>query len=871
MLTTNDYRLPGNVIPVRYDIKLEPDIEKSVFLGEETVEIEVKKQTKTVSLNSEDLKIVSAELVAANGKSVLSEKITEDRSRQALSIHFRNNLSPGKAKLLIKFSGNLNDQLRGFYRSKYTNPEGGVNYIATTQFEATDARRAFPCWDDPATKAIFKVTLVIPENLTAISNTLVERENKISGRKKELIFKETPKMSTYLLAFIVGDFKCVERKSGNGTLLRVWATRGNEEKGRFALDTTSRLLEYFNDYFGIPYPLEKLDQIAIPDFAAGAMENWGAITYRETVLLFDPKHSSANTKQRIAEVVAHEMAHQWFGDLVTMEWWDDLWLNESFASWMGNKSTDKIFPEWKMWTQFILNDTSSGMSLDGLRNSHPIEAHVKNPAEIRELFDAISYSKGAATIRMLENFLGEEIFRKGLSKYLSEHAYSNARTEDLWDALDEVSGKPVTGIMDTWVKQTGFPFVDVKSYRSGKGIRIKLSQKRFLYNNLIDDKEDPTLWKIPVNAEVNGEKISFVMDKRNTDTLVKQKNSKSEWIKLNSGQGGFYRVKYQDDGWNGLIRAVSSMKLSSNDRLGLHNDSYALMKAGYISPDVFLSLIEAYKDEMDAIVLEDVSSSLRSMKTLLSDESSFQAFREFSRNFFAPIAKKVGWDPRPGEGHLDSLRRSIVLSQAGHYGDRETIKKARVKFKGYLEDPLSLHPDLRGVVFGLVAHGGDRADYDKLWEMEGKAVLHEEKLRLLGALGHFRQVEFLEETLKNSLDVDKVRSQDTVFLIGQVFSSKQGRDLCWNFIKSNWPELYRRYGDGGFAITRLVALTGSFTRKEMADDVEKFFKTHPAPSATRTVQQSLERIKLNEKWLEKNRSSVAGWLASRGHVTAQKP
>ncbi len=862
MSTANDYRLPDSVIPVKYHIRLEPDIEKFTFLGEETIEIEVKKQTKIISLNTKDLKIFSAELTAAAGKPILPEKIIENKSKQTLSIHFKYNLSLGKAKLLIKFAGNLNDRLHGFYRSKYTNPEGEVRYIATTQFEATDARRAFPCWDDPAAKALFKVTLVIPENLTAISNTLVEKENKKPDRKKEVIFKETPNMSTYLLAFIVGDFKCIEKKSKNGTLLRIWATRGNEEKGRFALDVTSKLLEYFNGYFGISYPLDKLDQIAIPDFASGAMENWGAITYRETILLFDPENSSANTKQRIAEVVAHEMAHQWFGDLVTMEWWDDLWLNESFASWMGTKSIDKIFPEWQMWTQFISNDTSSGMSLDGLRNSHPIEAHVKNPAEIHELFDAISYSKGAATIRMLENFLGEEVFRKGLGKYLSEHAYSNARTEDLWDALDKVSGKPVTGIMGTWVKQTGFPFVSVNADRHGKEIKIKLCQKRFLYDNLINYKKDATVWKIPINAEVNGEKICFVMGKKNADVLVKQKHSKNEWIKLNYGQGGFYRVNYQDGGWDKLIKAVSSMKLSPNDRLGLHNDSYALTKAGHISPNVFLSLVEAYKNEMDAIVLEDIASSLRSMKALLSDESSFHAFREFSRKFFAPIAKKVGWDTKPGEGHLDSLRRSIVLSQAGHYGDKETIKKAKIKFKNYLKDPLSLHPDLRSVVFGLVAHNGDRTTYDKLWELEGKAILHEEKLRFLGALGHFRQIDFLEETLKNSLDVNKVRSQDTVFLIGQIFSSRQGRDLGWNFIKSNWSELYRRYGDGGFAITRLVALTGSFTKKEMADDVEKFFKIHPVPSATRTIRQSLERIKLNEKWLEKNRASVAEWLAS---------
>ena len=372
----------------------------------------------------------------------------------------------------MRFTGTLNDRLVGFYRSEYQDNEGRTRHLATTQFEATDARRAFPCWDEPARKAVFDVTLVFDDSLQAVSNTPIVEESSSGPGLRSVRFGETPIMSTYLLAFVVGDLVSVEAEAVNGTTIGVWTTRGKENQAGFALDTSVKLLGYFNDYFGIPYPLPKLDHIAIPDFAAGAMENWGCITYRETALLVDPENSSAGTRQRVAEVVAHEMAHMWFGDLVTMEWWDDLWLNESFASWMGTKSVDWLFPDWEMWTQFVNMDTNRALSLDGLKNSHPIEQEVKNPAEVSQLFDAISYSKGGSVLRMLENFLGAETFQGGLYRYLKANEYGNARTQDLWAALEEESGQPVTEIMDSWVKQTGYPVLRVEAARSASDVQV---------------------------------------------------------------------------------------------------------------------------------------------------------------------------------------------------------------------------------------------------------------------------------------------------------------------------------------------------------------------------------------------------------------
>ena len=449
-------QLPNSVLPEKYRLSLTPDLQNFTFEGQVDVDVNIEAPVTDIVLNAAELTLHEATL-AQGETTIQARSIAVDEEAETATITLEAEAVPGPATLSISYRGTLNDQLKGFYRSRYQDTEGNEQYLATTQFEATDARRALPCWDEPALKATFQVSMTVPSNLTAVSNTPAVSESNAGNGLKTVSFAETPRMSTYLLAFIVGDLASVKAKAPNGTLMRVFATRGNEHLGQFALDTAIRLLEYYNDYFGIPYPLEKLDHFAIPDFAAGAMENWGAITYREVALLFDPENSAAPTRQRIVEIIAHEMAHMWFGDLVTMDWWDDLWLNESFASWMGNKATDALYPDWSMWTQFLYQDIGEGLRIDALRNSHPIEANVKDPGEIREIFDAISYSKGASILWMLEQYLGEDAFRKGLHAYLSRHMYGNARGADLWQAMEDESGQPVISLMDSWIKQTGFP------------------------------------------------------------------------------------------------------------------------------------------------------------------------------------------------------------------------------------------------------------------------------------------------------------------------------------------------------------------------------------------------------------------------------
>ena len=771
--------LPENVKPSRYRLTLQPDLQTFTFQGTQTVDIEVVNPTARIVLNAAELEI-SDVVLRRNGASVPASSVTVDGDTETAVLDFGKVLSQGPAQLEMRFTGILNDRLVGFYRSEYQDTEGRTRHLATTQFEPTDARRAFPCWDEPAQKAVFDVTLVFDENLKAVSNTPAVEESAPAPGLKSVRFGETPVMSTYLLAFVVGDLVSVEADAANGTRIGVWTTRGKENQAGFALDTSVKLLGYFNDYFGIPYPLPKLDHIAIPDFAAGAMENWGCITYRETALLVDPENSSAGTRQRVAEVVAHEMAHMWFGDLVTMEWWDDLWLNESFASWMGTKSVDWLFPEWEMWTQFVNMDTNRALSLDGLKNSHPIEQEVKNPAEVSQLFDAISYSKGGSVLRMLENFLGPETFQGGLYRYLKANEYGNARTQDLWAALEEESGLPVTSIMDSWVKQTGYPVLQVQADRRGTEVQLSVSQERFVYDRLLGDEEqNPEVWQVPVSVSAPGSATaSTVMDTRETEIAVPAASPTDDWYKVNSDQTGFFRVNYSSEDWERLAPAVSTQQLPATDRLGIQNDAYALSRAGLLPITQFLELAGSYSGETDASVWSDLASNLRDIEQLIAGEPVHPAYQRFGRELFGPAARRAGWTPRPTDGHLDSLLRSTVLGQSGSYNDEETLALASNLFRQYLENPESVHPDLRGVVFALAAQGGDRTTYEQLWDLEERTSMQEEKIRLLLAMSRFQNVSLLNDTLESALS-GRVRSQDTITVVAGVAANPMGRQPAW--------------------------------------------------------------------------------------------
>ena len=851
--------LPTNVKPSRYTLALEPDMEASSFLGHETIEVDVLASTSSITMNASELQISSCRILPGVGNALAASSIDENEKAETVTFTFPSDVAVGPATLEIEFVGVLNDKLRGFYRSHYTDIDGNERHLATTQFEATDARRAFPCWDEPSLKATFALTLLVDSGLAAISNMPIAEDTAEPDGRKRLRFDETPIMSTYLLAFIIGDLKCVEQEAEDGTLIRIWATAGKEEQGRFALETAIRLLKYFNEYFGTPYPLPKLDHLAIPDFAAGAMENWGAITYREVVLLVDPDRTSAAVRQRVAGIISHEMAHMWFGDLVTMAWWKELWLNESFASWVGDKAVDALFPEYEMWTEFVSGDTTRALSLDGLKNSHPIEQEVRDPAEIGQLFDAISYSKGGSVLRMLEHYLGADTFRDGLRRYIVKHQYANASTHDLWDALAEASGEPVAEIMDTWVEQIGYPVVHVESDRSMATTELRLSQTRFVYEHLTEPQATyDTTWHVPVSiTSQDAGSASLLMDQsKATASLGK---SSEGWLKLNPDQIGFYRVNYSADDWDRLRPAVEALEVSTIDRLGLQNDAYALAKAGYAPMSRFLSLAQAYTNEINPSVWEDISANLGGLNSLLSDEAYYGEFRDLARGIFEPIGARVGWEPRPGEGHLDTLLRSTVLTQLGKYLDEDTLSQASSLFGEYLKDPAAVNPDLRGVIFNLTAQRGDRDTYDTLWDQHKTGTLEEEKVRLLVSLGHFDQPELLGETLDRALS-DDVRKHDTILVVRGVGSNRNGRDLAWDFVKENWDTFVDRYADGLFALSNLVPVVSRFNTEEKLADVEEFFATHPTPAADRAIKQALEVIRLNVAWINHNRNELGEWL-----------
>jgi len=501
------------------------------------------------------------------------------------------------------------------------------------------------------------------------------------------------------------------------------------------------------------------------------------------------------------------------------------------------------------------------LSLDGLKNSHPIEQEVKDPAEVSQLFDAISYSKGASVIRMLEDFLGPDTFREGLRQYISANQYQNARTADLWAALENASQQPVTSIMGTWTGQMGYPVLNVDAQSSSGGRELVLSQERFVYDRDSGETPEDTLWQIPLGITQGGAApaISIVMSERQSRIPLAAPGTDSgadQWFKVNPLQTGFFRVNYSPEDWERLLPVISSMELPATDRLGLQNDAYALSRAGILPVSQFLTVAGAYRNEDDASVWSDLASNLGEVNSLIAGEPYHQAYRSFARDLFRPAAVRIGWDARPGEGHLDALLRTTVLSQAGSYGDTEVLEEARGRFSRYLQDPASLHPDLRGLVYSLAAQTGERDTYDQIWKLAKNTSLQEEHIRLLLSLARFASPDLLQETLERSLS-DDVRSQDTITVVTAVASNIHGRGLAWSFVKDRWEEFDRRYGGGGFGLMRLVSICGGFADAGKLAEVEAFFQEHPVPAAERTIRQSLERIRLNISWLDRNGAELS--------------
>ncbi len=841
-------RLSASVIPSRYDLLLKPDLEAHTFEGEETIHLSLQKPTKTLTLHSKDLDVVSGSV--SFGKTLLQAvKIDLDPEKETATYTFSKTIPKGNVKLITNFTGVLNDSMRGFYKSTYV-LDGKEHTMATTQFEATDARRAFPCFDEPAQKAVFHVKLQIPSNKTAISNTLPSEIVEHESGYKVVSFAPTPKMSTYLLAFLVGDFEFVEARTKKDVLVRIYTTPGKKHQAGFALDVAVKCLEYYENYFGIDYPLNTLDMIAIPDFASGAMENWGAVTYRETALLVDEEHSSLAIRERAAIVIAHELAHQWFGNLVTMEWWTHLWLNEGFASYMEYLAVDHLFPKWNIWSKFVADDHNVALELDSLSNTHPIEIEVHHPSEISEIFDEVSYSKGASVIRMLAEYIGTEAFQKGLQTYLKKHSYKNTSTMHLWEAFEHSSKKPIKKLMQGWTKKGGYPVISAEK----KGSTLALSQTRFFARKPEGYKGGET-WMVPIGIKGDREEKHTVLLAGKKGTIPFPKDA---WFTLNAGEAGFFRSHYSHELIQSLKGALESGRLPAIERAGVIRDYRAFAEAGYSPTTELLEVLSFYKDERDYTARTMAISALGGVSSILFGTPAHELFKKFGREFLKLHVESVGFEPRTGESHEDTMARSLVLASAASFGDKKVIAYAQELFAK--RNVVAINPDLRGFVYGAVAANGTKKTWDELVAMYKKETLQEEKSRIGRALSRFKDEKILKQTLAFALSKD-VRSQDAPTLIAGVIISNYGRHVAWEFVKKNWEELVRRYGSGGGLLSRFIVKTlEAHNDMKVHKDIRTFFKKNPTLSVARSVEQVLESIKTNALWKKRDEKKVAKWL-----------
>lgn len=828
------------ISPKNYELSFEPDFKNFKFAGKEKVVLEIAKPTDVLVLNAAEIEVKECH-VFCKGKTLnASAKLDEKKEELAIKIPEK---VGGRVELFIDFAGTLNDRLIGFYRSEYNDQQGRKKFLATTQFEAADARRAFPCWDEPEAKATFEVSVLVDKNLSAISNMPVAAKKNI---KDKILFRfdRTPIMSTYLLYIGVGEFEFLEDKLGK-ILIRVVTTKGKSEQGKLAIEYAKKFLEFYESYFGIRYPLPKLDLIALPDFTSGAMENWGSITFRESALLYDSKNSSTATKQRIAETIAHELAHQWFGNLVTMKWWNDLWLNESFATFMATKAVDKFYPEWDFWDQFLGSSTSEAFALDALKSSHPIEVEVKKPSEIREIFDDISYDKGGNVLRMLESFIGESAFQEGLKNYLTSHKYGNATTEDLWNSFAAVSKQPVKEMMDSWVKQVGYPLVEAHA----KGSRVELAQKRFL----IEGEGSAREWMIPISVKTFDSVVHRMMDKKTLEIPLETTNT---WFKVNFAQKGFYRVRYDKHSLDLLRHVVLRKELGNFDRWGIQNDLFALALAGKASLGEYLDFAGCYFEDGDYLVSDDIATNLYFVYLISSGERFWGRIKEFNAEYFRKVFGRLGWDAEPGEKETNKLLRSFVISALGRLDEKDILSEAKYRFDKFLDKPEQLDPDLRSVVYTLVAWSGDEKIFDQLANLYRKAPTQEEKIRFLAALAGFKDEGLLLKSLDFSISPE-VRSQDMFITIARVAGNPYGRKIVWSWLKKNWGEIMKKFGYGSPLLNRIIGSISVMADASKEDEIKSFFKKNPVPGTERKIAQTLESLRINAKFLERMRQEFS--------------
>jgi puromycin-sensitive aminopeptidase len=845
------FRLPTHIRPTRYDAVLSLDLAARRFTGRVRIAVALSAPAPEIVLHAADLDIVRAVAQAA-GRTLEPVERRLAPASETLVLRFEPALAPGAVALELAFAGQIVDGLRGFYAA-------GPG-LAATQFEAADARRVFPCFDEPGFKAPWQLEVEAPAEVAVLSNAAVVKEER-RGAHRRLTFGETPPLPTYLVAVVAGGVEARPPATVRGVPVRTWATPEKLTLTGFGQDVAVEVLPRLEDYFGVPYAFGKLDQVGLPEFEAGAMENAGLVTYREVALLLDPATASLAQKKRVAEVITHELAHQWFGNWVTMSWWDDLWLNEAFATWMAFKIVDGWKPGWRVWMEFD-QGKAQAQQLDALRSTHPIRAEIHSVAEAGEAFDLITYEKGGAVLRMIEGYLGEARFRDGIRLYMRRHAKANAVADDLWGALAEASKEPVLELANAWIRQGGFPLVSVE--RAG-GRTLRLSQRRFFS----DPKAagEATSWPVPLVLRVGqgGEVDEHrVLLRDATAEVTLPGTGEPDFVCANANATGFYRVAYDGASLAALVRNLGA--LAPAERIQLLSDEWALVRAGRRDVGAFLDLCRGYRAEDDYAVLDELLGRLAVVEHRLVADADRPALQRAVAELFRPQLAATGWDAGPQEPDGARLRRAAAVRALALVArDPGTIAEATARLDRWLAgDRAGLEPNLHDVAVTAAARAGDVARFDRFHGLFRKETDPAFRRRYLLALAAFEDPALAERGQRFLWEHDSVPLQDTAFYLAGLLGNRVAREPAWARLRRDWEPLHARIHGAPMLIRRAVEAMGALTERRHLEEAGAFLGAHPLEEAQQATAQTLERLAQEVELRERTQPEVSRWLGRAG-------
>ncbi|MEZ5138407.1 MAG: M1 family metallopeptidase [Acidimicrobiales bacterium] len=849
-------RLPTTVVPSHYDLELAPDLDAATFTGREEVTIVLTEPTDELLLHALDLEVDEVWL-EVHGERV-EATATFDGSTETMALALATTVPAGAATLHAAFRGVLNDKLVGFYRSTFTADDGTTRTLACTQFESTHARRAFPCWDEPAFKATYAIRLVVDDGLFAVSNAIETAVDQLPDGRKRVHFAPTMHMSTYLVAFVVGPLEATDVVDVDGVPLRVIAPPGRGDLTPFALEIGEFSLRFLADWYGIAYPGDKLDLIAIPDFAFGAMENLGCVTFRETALLLDRDRSTQAELQRVADVVAHEIAHMWFGDLVTMGWWNGIWLNEAFATFMEMLTTDAFRPEWQRWVDFGLA-RSAAFDTDSLSTTRPIEYEVVTAADAEGMFDVLTYEKGASVVRMLQQFLGEERFQAGIRRDLESHQYANTETTDLWDAIEEASGEPVRQMMDSWIYRPGHPVVSVARTDDGRSLHLRQARFAFAADEAWDGEpaaEDVRVVPVGLRAgHADGSTSVHRVLLADAEARVSLDQA-ATWLVGNHEGDGFYRVELADDD----LRATAGAhgELSALERYGLVEDEWALILAGRGSLDRVLGLIAELAGDDDLSVWQRIAGVLGTLHRL-ADPADRPALEARIRELAGPALDALGDERRDGEPERTTARRAALFDLVARTGaDGARRRQAAERFAALGTDPDAVDPDVADAVVRVVAATADEATWTELRRRAGIARTAQDRLRHQGALADAEDPTLVLRFCELAL-TDEVRSQDALFLLRRALANPRAAESVWGFVTDRWHEITSRFPSA--TVPRLLEGIRQVTDPDLAASIAAFLDEHPPAQGAKVVRQHRERMWVNVRAAHRVRAELGPALS----------